>query len=218
MKGDNQVLSQFSDLSCLCLLHLQDVLWGLSRHKGKECLGLGWCCPLVVVPLNVFNAVSGLHCHLWGGFNNGKAVRDLCQHSRGNNFLSFFQEMDLLQLMDWLRTILQLVVGLGILNVWLIRANWSTGYRGGDAKNLKEEFATYGLPPWFFYMIGTFKVTIALCLLIGIWVHCLTVPAALGMAALMMGAFSMHLKVKDPLKKAWPSLAMLGMSLLIAFL
>lgn len=120
--------------------------------------------------------------------------------------------------MDYLRLILQLIVGLGILNVWLVRSNWATDYRGGDAKNLKEEFATYGLPTWFFYFVGTLKITCAICLLAGIWFHFLATPGALGMAGLMAGAFSMHLKVKDPFKKAYPSLVVLAMSLLIAVL
>ena len=118
--------------------------------------------------------------------------------------------------MSSLQTLLQVFVGLGILNVWLIRANWSTGYRGGDAKNLKEEFATYGLPGWFFYLVGTLKITFALTLIAGVWVPVLTKPAAIGMAVLMAGAFVMHLKVKDPLQKGWPSLAMLLLCLAIA--
>ena len=120
--------------------------------------------------------------------------------------------------MDLLRIILQVVVGLGILNVWLIRANWSTGFRGGDAKTLKEEFATYGLPLWFFYLVGVLKISCALALLAGIWFQALVIPGAVGLAVLMVGAFTMHVKVKDPFKKAWPSLAMLAMSLLIAVL
>jgi len=120
--------------------------------------------------------------------------------------------------MDLLRIILQVVVGLGILNVWLIRANWSTGYRGGDAKSLKEEFATYGLPLWFFYLVGVLKISCALALLAGIWFQALVIPGAVGLAVLMVGAFTMHVKVKDPFKKAWPSLAMLAMSVLIAVL
>lgn len=126
--------------------------------------------------------------------------------------------MDLCDAMDLLRIILQVVVGLGILNVWLIRANRSTGYRGGEAKTLKEEFATYGLPVWFFYLVGTLKVACALALLAGIWVPYLATLGAVGMAVLMAGAFSMHLKVKDPFSKAFPSLGMLAMALLIALL
>jgi uncharacterized membrane protein YphA (DoxX/SURF4 family) len=120
--------------------------------------------------------------------------------------------------MDILRIVLQVVVGLGILNVWLIRANWATGYRGGDAKTLKEEFATYGLPPWFFYLIGTLKVLCALALLAGIWFPLLATLGGAGLAVLMAGAFSMHLKVKDPFSKSIPALAMLAMSLAIALL
>lgn len=120
--------------------------------------------------------------------------------------------------MEILRIVLQVVVGLGILNVWLIRANRATGYRGGDAKTLKEEFATYGLPPWFFYLIGTLKVLCALALLAGIWLPLLATCGGAGLAVLMAGAFSMHLKVKDPIRKAIPSLAMLVMSLTIALI
>lgn len=120
--------------------------------------------------------------------------------------------------MDLLRSILQVVVGLGILNVWLIRANWSTGFRGGDAKNLKEEFATYGLSPGIFYLVGVLKISCATALLAGIWFPLLVVPGAVGLALLMAGAFTMHLKVKDPVKKAWPSLVMLVMAVLIAIL
>jgi len=118
--------------------------------------------------------------------------------------------------MEILRIVLQVVVGLVILNVWLVRANWSTGYRGGNAKSLKEEFATYGLPYWFFYLVGVLKITCALALLAGVLFHFLVIPGALGLAVLMAGAFTMHLKVKDPFKKALPSLVMLALSLLIA--
>ena len=120
--------------------------------------------------------------------------------------------------MELLRIILELVVGLGILNVWLIRANWATGYRGGDAKTLKEEFATYGLPSWFFYLIGTLKILCALSILAGIWFHPLATLGGAGLAVLMAGAFAMHLKVKDHFSKAIPSLVMLALSLAIALL
>lgn len=126
--------------------------------------------------------------------------------------------MPLVGAMDLLRIILQVVVGLGILNVWLVRANWATGYRGGDAKTLKEEFATYGLPGWFYYLVGTMKIVCALAILAGIWFPLLATLGGAGLAVLMAGAFSMHLKVKDPFSKAIPSLAMLAMSLAIALL
>ncbi len=48
--------------------------------------------------------------------------------------------------MDILRIILQIIVACGLLNVWLIRPQLKTPYRGCDAKNLKDEFIAYGLP------------------------------------------------------------------------
>ena len=51
--------------------------------------------------------------------------------------------------MDTVVTVIQIVVALGIVNVWILRPGRSTGWRGGQAKNMKEEFAVYGLPAWF---------------------------------------------------------------------
>ena len=36
--------------------------------------------------------------------------------------------------------ILKIIIGLGLLNVWIIRFNKTSSYRGGDAKNMIEEF------------------------------------------------------------------------------
>ena len=43
-------------------------------------------------------------------------------------------------------TVLQLVVAVGLLNVWLVRPESATSFRGGRARSLKDEFAEYGLP------------------------------------------------------------------------
>ena len=64
--------------------------------------------------------------------------------------------------------------------------------------------------------MGTLKITFALALIAGVWIPILTLPAALGMAVLMAGAFVMHLKVKDPLLKSVPALAMLAMTTTLA--
>ena len=66
--------------------------------------------------------------------------------------------------------VIQVVVALGLLNVWLIRPNSPTAYRGGQAQSLKEEFRAYGLPEFVFYLVGALKVGSALCLIAGIWV------------------------------------------------
>jgi len=107
---------------------------------------------------------------------------------------------------------LQIIVALGLLNVWLLRAGSSSEYRGGGAQSLKEEFAEYGLPEWFFYLIGALKLGSAVALLVGIWLPVLVQPAAALVVALMLGAVAMHLKVGDPVKKMLPAAAMLLMS------
>ena len=116
------------------------------------------------------------------------------------------------------RITLQLIVALGILNVWLLRSGKATSYRGGGAKNMLEEFKVYGLPFWFFCVIGVLKVSLAIALIVGIWYPPITQPAAIGMGLLMLGAFVMHVKVRDPIKKALPSLTVLAVCVAIALL
>lgn len=120
--------------------------------------------------------------------------------------------------MEKILVVLQLVVALGILNVWLLRPGKATPYRGGDAKNLREEFAAYGLPFWFMCVIGALKVGLAIALIAAIWFHSVARPAAIGLGTLMLGAFVMHLKVKDPFTKALPSVAAVAMCAAIALL
>ena len=109
-------------------------------------------------------------------------------------------------------TILQVVVALGLLNVWLLRPGSPTDYRGGDARSLKEEFAAYGLPDFVFYLVGLLKIGAAIALLAGIWNESWVLPAAAMVVLLMVGALVMHVKVKDPLMKSLPALLMLIMS------
>ncbi|MFT7671292.1 MAG: hypothetical protein ACI8X5_004009 [Planctomycetota bacterium] len=108
--------------------------------------------------------------------------------------------------------ILQIILGLGLLNVWLLRASSATRYRGGTAVSLREEFTAYGLPSWFFFLVGFLKVSSAILLFAGIWFPQTVIPAAGLVAALMVGALAMHVKVKDPTVRSLPALAMLAMS------
>lgn len=107
---------------------------------------------------------------------------------------------------------LQVLIGLGLLNVWLVRAGGETSYRGGSADSLKEEFRTYGLPDAVFYVVGFLKITCGIALLAGIWLPSLVLPAASIIVFLMLGALAMHLKVGDPPKKSMPALLMLAIS------
>jgi hypothetical protein len=112
--------------------------------------------------------------------------------------------------------IAQIIIALGIFNVWLLRYNRATDYRGGSAKNMPGEFAAYGLPFWFMCAIGILKVLLAIALLVGIWIPALVVPAATAMAILMVGAVAVHLKVGDPIKRAAPAALMLVLSIIAA--
>lgn len=111
-----------------------------------------------------------------------------------------------------LSNLLQVVVGLGLLNVWLVRRGVSTPYRGGASRTLQQEFATYGLPPVAFYVVGTLKVAAAIVLLAGLWMAVPVRPAAMVVLVLMLGALAMHARVGDPLVKSVPAALMLAMT------
>ena len=119
--------------------------------------------------------------------------------------------------MQLIETIIQVIIALGIFNVWLLRYGKPSGWRGGNAKNMKEEFAVYGLPNWMVGLIGFLKVLFAVLLIVGIWYPLVIRPSALGIAILMLGAIIMHIKVKDPLKKSIPAFTILVLCLIVAY-
>ena len=122
--------------------------------------------------------------------------------------------------MEWLTVpaVLQLIVGLGLLNVWLVRPKSATAYRGGGANSLQEEFTVYGLPSAAFYIVGALKVTAAVVLILGVWIPLPVQLAAGVVAALMVGAIIMHAKVRDPLVRAVPATIMLILTSAIVLL
>jgi uncharacterized membrane protein YphA (DoxX/SURF4 family) len=81
---------------------------------------------------------------------------------------------------------------------------------------MREEFAVYGLPVWLLGVVGFLKVLFATMLIVGVLYPPLTRPAAVGLAVLMLGAVSMHLKVGDPVLKSLPALSMLALCSLVA--
>jgi hypothetical protein len=111
--------------------------------------------------------------------------------------------------------IIQLTIALSLLNVWLLRFRRPTPYRGGCSTSLPEEFAAYGLPNWMLWVVGALKVSCALCLIVGVWVPLLVLPAAGLISILMLGAISMHLKVRDPLIKSVPAGAVLALTTIV---
>ncbi len=112
----------------------------------------------------------------------------------------------------------QVGAALWIYNVWFHRFDKDTGYRGGNAKNMREEFEEYGLSEKTMYAVGAAKVSLATLMLIGLFVPKLVRPASAGLAALMLGAIGMHFKVGDPVKRAIPALSVFTGAALSAIL
>lgn len=111
-----------------------------------------------------------------------------------------------------LASLLQLIVGLGLLNVWLIRREAATPYRGGASRTLKGEFEAYGLPPFAYYVVGALKIAAAIVLIAGLWWALPVRAAALVVVVLMLGAVAMHVRAGDPLVKSVPAALMLVLS------
>lgn len=105
-----------------------------------------------------------------------------------------------------------------ILNVWFVRFGRDTGYRGGDATNMEEEFAEYGMSRNAMYAVGAAKVGLASAMLIGHRVPRLVRPASIGLAGFMLGALGMHAKVNDPIKRFVPAASVLALSATSALL
>ncbi len=120
--------------------------------------------------------------------------------------------------MENLAIALQVIVSLGLLNVWILRFNRKSPYRGGHASSMREEFVAYGLPPIAMYVVGGLKIIAALALFAGIWDPDFVSPAAAVIAILMVGALAMHFKLRDPLKKSLPAAAVLAMTIGILIL
>ena len=117
--------------------------------------------------------------------------------------------------MTTLSIILNLVIAITLLNVWLIRHNKQTIYRGGDANSMAEEFSAYGLPKWLMYVVGSMKIIIAILLIVGVWITSLNIYCYISLGILMSGAIIMHLKVKDEIIKSVPALSILTLLLVL---
>jgi len=112
---------------------------------------------------------------------------------------------------------IQAFLAAAMFDVWLFRYRTPGIFRGGDAKTMEEEFEVYGLPDWFRSLMRILKLTAGVLMIIGIWFNLVALIAGVGLAVLMGGAVSMHIKVKDPLYKAIPSFSFFLMCLLVAW-
>ena len=120
--------------------------------------------------------------------------------------------------METLSIVLQVVIALGIVNVWLVRSGRSTPYRPEGATSLAEEFDRYGLPGWVRQSVGAAKLALAAALVIGVFVTPIALPAAALVALLMAAAIGAHVRVGDPWIKSMPASLMLAMSAGVAFI
>jgi hypothetical protein len=123
-----------------------------------------------------------------------------------------------MDMIDYTLIVLKVIVGLSILNVWLIQPQKSTKWRGGNAKTIIEEFEAYGLSKSFCYIIGFLKVSLALILLASIKFEALTLIGSIGLSLLLLGSIIMHLKIKDELFKSFPAALFIVMNVTIIFL
>ena len=122
-----------------------------------------------------------------------------------------------MELIGYLIIALKIIVGVSILNVWLLRKNKATKWRGGAAKTILEEFQVYGFSKSFCYFIGFLKVSLAILLLASIQFKTLTLLGALGLSILLVGSIIMHIRVKDAWYKSFPSFLFIVMNLIIAY-
>ncbi|SHJ11675.1 DoxX family protein [Aquimarina spongiae] len=118
--------------------------------------------------------------------------------------------------MNYILIGLKLIVGLSILNVWVINPKKATKWRGGNATNIVEEFHLYGLPTWFCFFVGFLKISLAVLLIASIWFPRVQEIASLGLAVLLLGSIIMHFRVKDALYKSYPAFIFMIMCLVIA--
>lgn len=109
----------------------------------------------------------------------------------------------------------QVIIFIGIYNVWFFRFSKNTAWRGKNAKNMTEEFAVYGLPKWSVFVIGFLKVLSATMIFLGIFIPLIAKPFALILSILMFGAILMHIKVKDNARKSLPAFIMFLLSLFV---
>lgn len=111
--------------------------------------------------------------------------------------------------------VIKAFIFLSIINVWFFNFGKPTSWRAEGANSMKEEFEAYGLSETIMYLVGGLKILFAILLLASIWFEGLAIPAAAGMAILMLGAIIMHFKIGDPIKKSFPALSFLVLSAVV---
>jgi len=119
--------------------------------------------------------------------------------------------------MDLAISLLQIFLAVAMFDVWLFRYRTPGCFRGGDATTMEEEFKVYGLPDNFRKLIRVLKLSAGTLMVLGVWFHSIALMAGVLLSILMFGAITMHIKVKDPLYKAFPATTFFLMSVAVAY-
>lgn len=105
---------------------------------------------------------------------------------------------------------LSLLVSIVVLSAWSFRLNQPSVFRGGDAVNMSEEFAVYGLNDGIMITVGVVKIILALLLLLGgLKFPALIKPSAVGMSLFMIAAVYFHFSISDGMIPTLPAASML---------
>lgn len=102
---------------------------------------------------------------------------------------------------------LQALVAAAVIFVWVVRY-----------ANIVDEFQQYQLPGWLRDLVGIFKVTFVIMLLIGIERGRFAVVGGIGIAILMGAAVITHLRVKNPVFKMLPAVTLMICSVAITWI
>ena len=111
--------------------------------------------------------------------------------------------------------ILQLIIGISILFVWLVRSHVPTNFRVGNANNLREEVLEVGLPSIFYDIMKVVKPMFAFFLIVGLFYAPMTFPSMIVTTIFMLGALWMHIKAKDNFVKIIPALTLFSFCVFI---
>ena len=103
---------------------------------------------------------------------------------------------------NYLVEALKIVVTVAIFFVWVVRYD-----------NIKKEFVQYGLPTWVRDLVGILKISFVALLQFPDVEY--TRMGSLGITILMLGAVLTHVRMKSDFRMYIPSVAMLGISLII---
>jgi hypothetical protein len=123
-----------------------------------------------------------------------------------------------MEMTEYITIALKIIVGLSILNVWLLQAHKPTKWRGGNnIESIIEEFEVYGLSKQFCYVVGFLKISFACLLIASVKFEYLTLIGSIGLTTLLLGSVIMHLKVKDALYKSFPAALFILMNLVIIY-